>query len=422
MNRFYSLLALLLVGSASLQAQSDPFPEFNFRLYQSSIEITAKVVQNGEVVEDALVAAFCGDEIRGKDHVGSGTRPDMIFLYVYGDIKFKTQNIYFKVYTGGKIFTYNPNPALDWEVYAKQSNQKLGSVSNPYIIDITPVSLANDADNTATLAAWKDQACDIMLTGRTLYKDGSWNTICLPFTLTAAEVNEHLGNPTGLMTLSSSSFDDTSGTLTLNFNNELANGITAGKPYIIKWAKAEGTEDAEINNPVFTGVTISEANVPATSTCTDFIGITSPKTLAKNDRTKLYLSDGNTLYWPNDDVTVGSCRAYFQLNGELKAGEKTTEAREFVLNFRGGDVALDDAVGDVNSDGNITPADAIMILYYYFDVEQTGFNKAVADVNGDNDITPADAIEVLYMYFGAGNSNKVARSARPTTGDVKDPD
>lgn len=419
-NRFYSLLALLLAGSAGLQAQSDPFPDRTIpaRKYQGSMTCTSQVVINGEIVTDAVVAAYCGDDFRGKNFAGEDPgHPSHVYLTIYGDYTSYKQYLHFKVFTQGKVFTCNPDPAF---VYA--FNGSVGTTSAPYIIDITPVSLANDADNTATLAAWKDQTCDIMLTGRTLYKDGSWNTICLPFTLTAAEVNEHLGNPTGLMTLSSSSFDDTSGTLTLNFNNELANGITAGKPYIIKWAKAEGTENAEINNPVFTGVTISEANVPATSTCTDLIGITSPKTLAKNDRTKLYLSDGNTLYWPNDDVTVGSCRAYFQLNGELKAGEKTTEAREFVLNFRGGDVALDDAVGDVNSDGNITPADAIMILYYYFDVEQTGFNKAVADVNGDNDITPADAIEVLYMYFGAGNSNKVARSARPTTGDVKDPD
>jgi hypothetical protein len=90
-----------------------------------------------------------------------------------------------------------------------------------------------------------------------------------------------------------------------------------------------------------------------------------------------------------------------------------------VLNFRGGDVALDDAVGDVNSDGNITPADAIMILYYYFDVEQTGFNKAAADVNGDNDITPADAIETLYRYFGAGSG---AHAIRPAAVNGREPE
>jgi hypothetical protein len=57
-------------------------------------------------------------------------------------------------------------------------------------------------------------------------------------------------------------------------------------------------------------------------------------------------------------------------------------------------------IGDVNGDGEITPSDAIMILYAYFGVNQVGFNSAAADLNGDEEVTPADAIETLYLYFG----------------------
>ncbi len=64
-------------------------------------------------------------------------------------------------------------------------------------------------------------------------------------------------------------------------------------------------------------------------------------------------------------------------------------------------------LGDVNGDKNVTPADAIMILYHYFNVEQNGFNAKAADLNKDGNITPADAIEALYLYFGVGNSNAV---------------
>lgn len=63
--------------------------------------------------------------------------------------------------------------------------------------------------------------------------------------------------------------------------------------------------------------------------------------------------------------------------------------------------------GDVNYDNNITPADAIMILYHYFGVRQLNFNIDAADMNNDGSITPADAIETLYKYFGANG-------ARPT--------
>ena len=61
-------------------------------------------------------------------------------------------------------------------------------------------------------------------------------------------------------------------------------------------------------------------------------------------------------------------------------------------------------VGDVNGDGTISPSDAVMVLYHFFNVEQTDFNAKAADVNGDGTVTPADAIETLYMYFGAGSN------------------
>ena len=76
--------------------------------------------------------------------------------------------------------------------------------------------------------------------------------------------------------------------------------------------------------------------------------------------------------------------------------------------------------GDVNSDGKVTPADAIMILYRYFGVDQTGFNESVADVNGDENISPADAIEALYIYFGSSGGN--ARTTQPMTDSSLNPE
>ncbi|MCR5159630.1 MAG: dockerin type I repeat-containing protein [Prevotella sp.] len=78
--------------------------------------------------------------------------------------------------------------------------------------------------------------------------------------------------------------------------------------------------------------------------------------------------------------------------------------------------------GDVNGDNKVTPADAIMILYYYFGVNQNGFVLGAADLNGDTKITPADAIEALYKYFGVGTGNSNARANRPTANDSRDPE
>ena len=77
-----------------------------------------------------------------------------------------------------------------------------------------------------------------------------------------------------------------------------------------------------------------------------------------------------------------------------------------------GIIVEDYVPGDVNGDRAITPSDAIMTLYDYFGVEQSGFNAKAADVNGDGNVSPADAIEILYMYFNAGNARNAQQRPR----------
>ena len=71
----------------------------------------------------------------------------------------------------------------------------------------------------------------LKLKDRTLYRDGDWNTLCLPFDVTIA------GSPldgADVRELSSGSLEG--GTLTLNFTEKNAvTAIEAGKPYLIKW-------------------------------------------------------------------------------------------------------------------------------------------------------------------------------------------
>ena len=69
-------------------------------------------------------------------------------------------------------------------------------------------------------------------------------------------------------------------------------------------------------------------------------------------------------------------------------------------------------MGDVNGDFKITPADAIMVLYSYFGVEQNGFISKAADVNFDGKVTPADAIEILYYYFSLGSGDAMFYMSR----------
>ena len=174
-----------------------------------------------------------------------------------------------------------------------------------------------------------------MLDGRTLYKDGSWNTICLPFNLDIAGSLLD-GDGVTLMTLDGTTSNYSAGTLTLNFTT--ADAIQAGKPYIIKW----NNTGADIVNPRFIGVTLdatSPAAVATSDNAAQFVATYSPVVIddASGDNTKLYISTDNNIYWPNAAMTIGSQRAYFQLQGTLTAGDADTSAgiRAINLNFDG---------------------------------------------------------------------------------------
>jgi len=204
------------------------------------------------------------------------------------------------------------------------------------------LELADAADNTTTIDTAEGETYKVTLSGRTLYKDGDWNTLCLPFDVTLA------GSPlegATVMKLTTSTSNLTDGTLTLNFEDETTT-MTAGTPYIIKWEKAEGYDAADpdthdLKNPVFTGVTINATmnNVNTSDGKVTFLGTYDPIVWKAENKTILFLGACNTLYYPQPDLTnvdnpkyprIKACRSYFQLNG-LTAGDPAPS--RFVLNF-----------------------------------------------------------------------------------------
>ena len=206
--------------------------------------------------------------------------------------------------------------------------------------DATSIGLLDNADNSQVIAANVNNDCNVTLVDRTLWKDGSWNTLCLPFDvksfagtpLEGATVME-LGNSDGCDTR----FDEASGTLYLDFVE--AEEIEAGHAYIVKWA---ATDPDYIENPVFTGVKIENEDpagqcAPSQDGYVTFVGTYNPVTIGEQgDPTILYLGSDNTLYYPSKAMTINSFRAYFQLNNGLTAGETTssgTAIKAFKLNF-----------------------------------------------------------------------------------------
>jgi hypothetical protein len=189
----------------------------------------------------------------------------------------------------------------------------------------------------------------VQLQGRTLYKDGDWNTLCLPFALGNAMADEGhhfdgtlLEGATVMELNSSTSNLDGNGQLTLNFTN--AASIEAGKPYIVRWGTRDSNPGGTILNPVFTGVKIINSGpapvkfsfVGNSADC-QFVGNYAPLeiTEATNRNNIVVLTSGSRLGYTTSDRTIakgnalGAFRAYFY----IPANGGSTSASSFELNF-----------------------------------------------------------------------------------------
>ena len=232
---------------------------------------------------------------------------------------------------------------------AYNSEHTSGDMANPVTGYFTPSQmLADKSNNSNVLMFLFGKTQNITLDGRTLYKDGSWNTLCLPFSLSASQIASSPLAGATIMELDTenkwSMVNDqwsisesgtyqtgfaSDGTLYLYFTE--VNSITAGKPYIVKW---ETTGDP-IENPTFNNVTIT-STTPATIEAKNsglntvqFIGTYAPANLVANDKAKLYLGDDNKLYYPSSNMDINAFRGYF--NVDLTG--QPNGVRAFVLNF-----------------------------------------------------------------------------------------
>ena len=186
------------------------------------------------------------------------------------------------------------------------------------------ISIEDHLDNNALIELATDYIVDVSLTDRTFYKNNAWQTLCLPFSL-----DDFAGTPLDgahVKTLSGSSYDESTNTLTLDFSEDLT-AIEAGKPYIVKWINGE-----DIIYPMFTGVIVDSVTADVHTTYADFIGTCSPVIFTNEDLRICILAAARTLYSPLAGDILGSCRAFFRLGEGLTAGEPL----RIVLNFNEG--------------------------------------------------------------------------------------
>ena len=156
-------------------------------------------------------------------------------------------------------------------------------------LDNTKLFLYDDRDNTDLINAYAKVTTaysgtapsvsnlTVTLKGRTLYKDGTWNTLCLPFNpslvgyYAGADIMEMDNSANG-----GTAFDATTGTLTINFKT--VSTITKGQPYIIKWTSGNDIVDPTFSNVDGSRMTASTTIVKSSDNYISLRGTYGPVT------------------------------------------------------------------------------------------------------------------------------------------------
>ena len=199
-------------------------------------------------------------------------------------------------------------------------------------VPMRTLSLANGTDNSVAIAdamtVGKPYA--VTLADRTLTKDGAWNTLCLPFSLSAGQIEVSPLAGAVIREMDSSTNLSSNGVLTLNFKD--AKSIEAGKAYIVKWT----TPGESITEPVFIAGSIENADLTGTES-TDgnvkFVGQYSPFTIDEsNINSILFIGSSNKIGYSKNPRQLKSCRAHFWVrpNGD------TASARSISVDFGDG--------------------------------------------------------------------------------------
>ena len=183
---------------------------------------------------------------------------------------------------------------------------------------IPAVVLANIGDNTAALETHDKYGISVALNDRTIYLDGDWNTLCVPFELSL--------NRFGLeaRTLTAASIEGT--TLNLTFSDPV-DKLEAGVPYIIKAVeKQTGYVSGplyDLVNPVFHNVVIDKTThncvFGSGDTQVSFMGTYKSTAFDAEDKSILLMGGENKLYYPTTGAGIGAQRAYFKIGGDDNA-------------------------------------------------------------------------------------------------------
>jgi hypothetical protein len=149
----------------------------------------------------------------------------------------------------------------------------------------------------------------VTLQGCTLRKNGTWNTLCLPFGVSNFSGTPLDGASVYELSAAGTSLDTSTGALTLSFS--AVTSIEAWKPYIVKWSGTDGQVDC----PTFSKAVINnttQAEVTSQDGRAKFIGRAAPLVIDDENRNSiLFVDSGNKVGYSQADRTLPAFGAHF---------------------------------------------------------------------------------------------------------------
>ena len=166
---------------------------------------------------------------------------------------------------------------------------------------------------------------------RTLKSDGKWNTFCVPFDMTAEQLEAN--GITDVRALESANVEGES--VTLNFSEDNVNAVEAGVPYLVKVnASYDGTINVE-------NVLVSAAE-PTTVSVEGGVSMTGNYAAGFVPQYAYFISNNAFYYADVETVVLKGFRAYINVNGTSEAAG----ANRLMINLDGEVTGIEDVLGE----------------------------------------------------------------------------
>ena len=315
---------------------------------------TAAAFGGGSTTKSDGIYGVCGDVVinggqvdAGRYNLNIGIGPGYELYEPYHNsgtltLSWTNPDDYIKC---GRIVTFrkstlNSITFADGKMFILEGTNTIATATNIANQTLVPAAVFFDKDDNSTmLSDCEGKPLSALLADRTLYKDGKWNTLCLPFNVKLAD--SPLEGATA-RPLTAASITGT--TLNLTFGDAV-DELVAGTPYLIKWTKAADYVDDDahnIVNPVFKGATIDAAdnsfdNGEGGDMRVRFLGTYKSTEFNAEDKSVLLMGGSNNLYYPNTGAGIGAQRAYFKIgDGDVLLTRGITN---FNIDFGDGETA-----------------------------------------------------------------------------------